>query len=163
LKYIEFLGVSGVGKTTLFRELVKRRTKDDHWISPEEATIQIAKDKAFSDVSTNKKKLFLGLLKSGVLRNRHYGMAMQILEDTDAIEQAFWAIGDRHNQLFDIHLRCVAEDSEIEPRRKARVVSFYLQRVQEMMVMDYNQVKQVVVFDDGLLHNHGYISKIDCS
>lgn len=160
MKRIEFIGVSGVGKTRLFGELVKRRNKEDAWITPEEATIQIAKKRTFADMRSMKLMIKLGCLKANILQGKHNSFSKSITDDIR--QEAFWKIGDNYNFLFGIHLKNVLENGELEPRRQSYTVAFYLHRAMDVIMLDFCRISQVVVFDDGILHNNCGIAKL-CS
>lgn len=42
MRRVEILGVEGIGKTTLYMELVKRRKRRDNWMTADEASIKVA-------------------------------------------------------------------------------------------------------------------------
>lgn len=42
MRRVEILGVEGIGKTTHYKELVKRRERGDSWITADEANIKVA-------------------------------------------------------------------------------------------------------------------------
>jgi len=42
MRRVEFLGVEGIGKTTLYNELIRKRGKKDNWITLDEASDKIA-------------------------------------------------------------------------------------------------------------------------
>ena len=147
-----------MGKTTLLRQLAKQRTIDDRWITAAEATIQIAKARKFSDLRSTKERVFLGLLRANLRKEKHHAMAKHLVKDIR--ERAFWEIGDRYNLLFDIQLRGAMDQVDLAPRLKFPLLSFYLKVTRQVMLFEYCRIKQIVVLDEGPLHNNVGVAKL---
>ena len=58
---IEIVGAAGAGKSTLYNALVKKRNSTQHWLTPTEARIEIAKSIMKDDTRYRKYLLFPGL------------------------------------------------------------------------------------------------------
>ena len=77
MKRIEMIGASGVGKTTLMREVMKLKTENDQWLSLEEMKIKLAKAVDVRDVKYLKHLQLL--LKMNLFRQHRSGIAVLIL------------------------------------------------------------------------------------
>ncbi|MFC1793547.1 hypothetical protein ACFL3Q_08185 [Planctomycetota bacterium] len=142
----------------MHNELVKRRDKEDAWITPEEAIIQIAKKRTFADMPSMNHIIKLGCLKANILRGRHYSFSESITDDIK--KEAFWKIGDNYNFLLRIHLISVLENGEWEPRKQSKLVAYYLHIAMDVIMLDFCRISQVVVFDESILHNNCGIDKL---
>lgn len=63
MRRIEFLGVEGIGKTTLYKELVRCRSKRDKWMTTEEARLKIASEYLKNNPTSFKNHIMGALLK----------------------------------------------------------------------------------------------------
>ncbi len=69
MKRIEFIGASGVGKTTLFQKVLMERSKKDKWLTPEELRIKLAAKQ--NNYFPNINNLAVLLLRSKILSKKH--------------------------------------------------------------------------------------------
>ncbi len=79
MKRIDFLGAPGVGKTTLYKELIRQRKKPYSFLTPEEAIVEDAKDYLRENRDIGRRFLKLFALNSKMFKKKHYSLASDVL------------------------------------------------------------------------------------
>jgi hypothetical protein len=152
VKKIEFIGASGVGKSTIFSELLKCRAKSELWKTPSEARIELAKKLPLKSNKTNLDTLLLLCLKLNLIPNRHSKMAFRALQkyEKDKIYKSMY----RYNDLIDLMLKTTINNSEIEPYRKGKFIEFYMNLLmRDVLFLEDLSENNSIVYDDGIIHN----------
>ena len=147
MKRIEFIGGSGVGKTTLFNEIIKLKNTQDSWMTVEEARRHLAKI-----VKPKRKlhKLFQLYLKINLINIFQQQMANRILKSYkfDVID----SMQDSYSDLADLILEGLIKNS-INSVKKIALASYFEQLLfDEIMLFDYFKIKGLVAFHDGIIH-----------
>jgi len=154
IKRIEFIGPSGVGKSTFYNHYLSQRKPELHWFSKEEVVQQYANE------IINIKELPLRLqfyIKFGIKRKyyeqwfyRHFikGYKNQIINESI----------DNYSILLDILIKDFAENKEVHPFNKLKMFNFYTQRLEELALVNHVGNNQKVLFDDGVIHNNSGLS-----
>lgn len=130
-QHVEFIGVSGVGKTTLFRKIISILPINSRsWRTPKEALKEV-----------NSK------IKNEYKVNMDVGNFKKIIHDTSL-------------QNYDYLMRLRIEKQSFDNCLKAaKMISFYYERLMwEAAVFDYFNYHNFIVHHDGIIHNIGSIS-----
>jgi hypothetical protein len=152
MKKIEFIGASGVGKSTLFNELLKYRTRLEIWKTPSEARIKLAKKLPLEIDKISLNTLLLLCLKLNLIRSKHSSIALCVLEKyrTEKIYESMY----KYNNLIDMMLRNTINNSEVEPYRKGKRIEFYINLLlRDVLLLEGLSDNDLVVYDDGIIHN----------
>jgi len=79
LNRIDLVGAPGVGKSTLYRELVKRRCAEDTWMTPDELRLVIAATESVGDVHSTRDFIFVKLLNIRIFKRVHPFLSDMVL------------------------------------------------------------------------------------
>jgi hypothetical protein len=154
IKRIEFIGPSGVGKTTFYNHYLSQRKPESLWFNKEEVIQQYANE------IINIQELPFRLqfyIKFGIKRNyyeqwfyRHFikEYKNQIINENI----------NTYSVLLDILIKDFAENKEIHPFNKLKMFNFYVQRLEDLAIVNYVGNNQKVLFDDGVIHNNSGLS-----
>lgn len=147
MKSIEFVGPSGIGKTTFLRNLVKKRN-NANWITNQEALNLIAKKKA--------KILERIIIKAAkkMRVNLSPDMAVQYKEKIKKLK--------KYDKECSILINLFYKDksySKAHAWRKILIHDYYTKEViYNMLIISELKKESVIVFDEGIIHNGGVIS-----
>ncbi len=151
MKWIEFIGPSGVGKTFLFNELLKKRSKNDKWISPDEGLWIVYKEMLKNNQIDYKRRCF-NTLRSAVLGSQYNPIE---LFPNDNLNAFFANYGNRFNFLSEIAIRGLANESNIESKTKIKFLSWYFKnRLMRFIILSSYSFNSTIVFDDGVIHTN---------
>jgi len=160
MKRIEFIGASGVGKTTLFKSLLKERNFNDSWLTPEEARINVVKGLSHSQISSKRKLIKYYLIRFNLFQGKHKAYALDVLKQYE--KEVFDNVLKDYNCLLQLKLDSLVNNDNIEPYRKARSVEFYLKvLMHDVAFLDYFNVNDIIVYHDGIIHNNSGITKLN--
>lgn len=147
MKRIEFVGGSGVGKTTLLKEIIKLKNTQDSWMTVEEARLNLAKT-----VKPKRKlhKLFQLYLKINIINIFQQQMTNRILNSykADVID----SMQDCYSDLADLILEGLIQDSRNSVKKIVLASYFAKLLFDEIMLFDYFKIKGLVTFHDGIIH-----------
>ncbi len=159
MKRIEFIGGSGVGKSTLFQEVARHKKRQDAWLTAEEARIYLARTIAVDKTALRLAQLYLKTNMTRTKRLREY-LTSKILSRSS--RDIFDSIHDKYLDVADAYLEPMYEYDEINSVRKISLTADYYHRfLSEIMLLDYHPLNKVVVFDDGLIHNTSGFSQAE--
>jgi len=151
MEWIEFIGPSGVGKTFLFNELVKSRTKEEIWITPEEAADLIySKEKYWKWIS--KKDLLRNLIREKLLQKKsHVRAKFPVNHRLELI--------NRYGKEFEIHaelfLKRLHDREDFNYRKKLKMASwYYSSRLEPFILLYGSNLNLPIFFEDGIIHNN---------
>lgn len=152
MKRIELLGPSGVGKTTLYKQICKVPALNRPYITHREAYIKAAK----YGVKPSKFNLYLYqvALKSEIFRSKRLGLAKTILRDLklkeEIVNESEYA---RIEISTDIFLNTVLNESN--PLIIKKRFDKFMKRVDELILLEhFFSNDEVILFDEGVLHKH---------
>ncbi|MGE5627298.1 MAG: hypothetical protein ACM3X7_04180 [Solirubrobacterales bacterium] len=150
MKKIEFIGASGVGKTTLFKEMLLF-TENRIWKTPSEARIEIARNMKFDNFK-GLKLLRLLCLKLDILKNKHSNMAIDVLDKYMAQLESENIY--KYNEIIDLMLKALFNDYDFDAYRKAEFIKFYMDMLKkDIIALEFSDYNNFVVYEDGILHN----------
>lgn len=159
MKRIEFIGASGVGKSTLFDELLKIRGPKDNWMSPKEAKIYLAKKEKVTGSIVQ--KTFQIYLKINLIKKFQAQMASIILNKHS--KNIIDSLGDKYSDVASLKLDSVIESLRLDLLNKNNkrnavkelfLLKYYYDSLYEIMLFDYLDLDRIVVFDDGIIHTN---------
>jgi hypothetical protein len=150
MKRIEFIGGSGIGKSTLLREFVKMKRPDDRWMTADEAKIYLAKK-----VNVNKgilKRLLQIYLKIGIFKRFRVNIAVTILDDF--YDNTIDSMQEYYCDAAQLFLESLYEDNNRNSIQKVALAAYYNKLlISEIMLFNYYQLDNLVVYDDSIIHN----------
>jgi len=155
MKRIEFIGASGVGKTTLFNTVLANRTIIDNWITPEEARVKIVKSLS-ERILIDKRSIKIVCIKANIFKKKHASWATGILQKYE--NKVFKFCLSDYNCLVDFLFTGLNNNIQLEPIRKAKFIEFYYKiLVRDIGLLDYFNVNDTIVYHDGIIHNNSGI------
>ena len=154
MKRIEFIGGSGVGKTTLLKEIIKLKKGKDHWMTVEEVRRYLAKT-----VKTKKKlhRLFQLFLKINLINILQRPLIRRILNSytADVLDTMHECYSDVAEYFFD----SLYKNINVNSAKKVALASVYHKVLsKEIMLFDYFKVGGLIVFDESIIKNSSVFS-----
>jgi adenylate kinase len=144
---IDFLGTSGVGKSTIYNKLVKNRSKIDNWMTPEEAKIKIAQKYSIQNNALIKNRLIAVSLKVDLFKKLHPILANAVIEKNQ--EDTIWVNKDKYTDFFEVALRGANIQEKIPLRRLSGIRAFYA-TVRDVIFLEHAQIPGIILFDESL-------------
>ena len=152
MKKIEFIGASGVGKTTLFNEILRNRSEEASWITPTEARIQLAKTEQVEVPKFSLQALMQTCLRMNIFKRRHAFLSDHVLRRLE--QKVLLESMSQYNDIIDLSLREIAMDENVEPYKKVSFIDFYMNLIlHDILTIEKYNDHSLVVYDDGLIHN----------
>jgi len=152
---IHLVGASGVGKSTLFKSIMKDRS-DNNFKTIDEIKMDIVKENKFKDLSTLNKIIYI-LLQINILPNKNNKFANRIIRNISRRVDL-----EKYNCLFELLLKKLEQDNSLEYYNKAKLIKFYLKKViYDYGILEYNNTVDKVLFEDGIIHNNRGFSDFD--
>lgn len=154
MKWVEFIGPSGVGKSYLFDKLLEKRTAAE-WKTPDEGFERIFETlNERNEISLGHKLIIL--LKR--LFNQKKKNAYKRIPSS-CKRGAVDKYGSRFNFLSEVMLREFASVSDLEPKKKLEMISWYYEeRLLPFIVLYASEIDEIFVFEDGILHNNRLVN-----
>ena len=143
MKRIDFIGAPGVGKTSIYRELLRQRTKKDNWLTYDEAKIKIAEQYILKD----KKYLKLVLLKASLFKNIHIFVADRILEKY--YNKSLWNKRNEYNHFLSAVMEGILIERK-EPVRKLIGINWFFELIREVAFLENSKISGMFLFDESL-------------
>lgn len=152
MKKIEFIGASGVGKTTLFNDILKNRSEHASWITPTEARIQLAKTGQIDVPKFSMHGVMQTFLKLNVFKKRHAFLSDHVLRNLET--KVLLESMSQYNDIIDLSLKEIAMDENVEPYKKVSFIDFYMNLIlHDILTIEKFSDHSLIVYDDGLIHN----------
>lgn len=149
MQRIDFLGAPGVGKSTLYNELVKQRVKSDTWMTPGEARARIAYEYSLQNARSVKNHVIAGLLKSSICKRLHPILSNKILAAYQ--KKTTWTEKDRYAKFFETALKG-ATIWEKDPLRRLMGITEFYSVATEVIFLEHSQFMGLTLFDESLSH-----------
>ena len=152
MRRIEFIGASGTGKSTFFQELMKQRGREDNWITPPEGRIQVAKTLSFRQRNSSRYVLMLATMKLNMLKKSQSNIATLLLKKIH--KESFAQKISEYDPIIEVFLQGIMSNTNMESYRKGQFVEFFINLIiTDLLMLEPLDKEQVVVFDDGMIHN----------
>jgi len=154
MKWIEFIGPSGVGKSYLFGKLLESRNSND-WISPEEG-LKIVYNKLSQSKEVSYKDRITTIVKT--LSSRKKKNPFKRISSSYK-KKAVDKYGSGFNFLAEVMLREFASGSRLEPKKKMEMISWYYEnRLLPFIVLYAAELNHTIIFEDGIFHNNRMVN-----
>lgn len=150
MERVDFLGSPATGKTTLFREIFRQRTKKDAWMTPEEALSAVAIEYALQNGNSFKNICFASILKTGFFKKIHPSIKGRILNPYRL--ELVWKRMKGYADFFEVALEGGFVVEEVEPFFKAFRISWFYQIADEVIFLEQINRKGLVLYDESLSH-----------
>ncbi len=150
MRRIEIIGASGVGKTTLYREMVKIKDAKDDWVSLEEAKLELINTVAPALVPID--RMLQAILKLKIFPQYHGFMIGRILGQYDS--QVFDAVHKNYDIIADAGLSSMQHNKEESSMKRLALASYlYKILIKDIMPFAYFRNNALILYDDGIIHN----------
>lgn len=150
MNWIEIAGPSSVGKSTLLKKLsAQRSAKNQEWVLPHEAIIEIAKNRKNNSYKGVKNKLKHVLLKSEFFSDRQNIFAQKLMQVSKRNEKAL------RNYIFlmEPYLEKIVEENK-DAMFKVKMINWYQGILKNAAIIDTYGYEKTVIFDEGLFNNN---------
>lgn len=158
MKRIELTGPSGVGKTTLYNQIFSTSLSQRSYLTHWEAYVQAAQNEKI-ELNNIKLKLMQIALKSGLFKKKERGISKRIIYKIANDK----GVNDTHqfeNFSVSFNIQYQAYLKREDPLYVFKRISSLFKNIEEYMVLEYYFPNdQRILFDEGMLHTHGGISK----
>ena len=156
---IEFIGGPAIGKSTLLKEVLKARPAGDAWKTPGETLIQIARGQKVALFPPNVRAPMILALRSGAFKKMQPALTARIMDPFE--EPAFLSSWPACNGLLELLFAWLAGARHLEPYHKAKVAAFYLSVLKKHALLAHFGAPELVVDDDGIVHNNPKLADRD--
>lgn len=154
MKRVEFLGASGVGKSTLIKNILETRTAHDHWYLPEEARRQIAQSFTYKNVIGLKQLISLFLVKHGIGNPATIRTAVDLLL-TNHESAVYETTARKYSGIIGLMIHKINSDSSIDSLIKAHIIkTAYNSLIKNIALIDHFGFEHVVLYDESLFKNN---------
>lgn len=146
---MDFLGVPGIGKSTLYKELFKYRISKEHLVTPFEARIKVAQFDSKKSASSLKDLILHEFLKSGIFSQIHYPLSKRILNRKYAV-LTLW--GDDERDALDVVIRKIS-NSAFPPNLKLLRYAWLLEIGRNISLLEKfpkANIDKLILFDESL-------------
>ena len=152
IKRIDFLGVPGSGKSSVYAGLLRKRTKRD-WLTPEEAKLKIARSESFS------RRTFKNTTKSFLSNLPGFKWAGGLLVEavvSPIEDDVLWSQRDKWKNFLEA---CITAPQleETHPVRILQDLSYLLDRVKDVALLKHFGFEGEVIFEDSLSQRAGMV------
>lgn len=144
---VDFLGAPGVGKSTLFKELLKQRPKSKPWLTPREAKIIWAQQHASMYANTKRELLKAFLLKSKLFKKLHPALAEELIGPV--LTQFLWDQKDKYADFIEVALSGAAIKGK-NPLRRILGITWFFEMFSTTVFLTNNHNNRFVFFDESL-------------
>ncbi|CAN5169240.1 hypothetical protein BH23BAC3_BH23BAC3_30160 [soil metagenome] len=154
MRWVEFIGPSGVGKSYLFGKLLKKRSAAE-WITPDEGFERIFESlNERNEIRLNQKFIiFLKRLLNQKKKNPYKRIPSSYKKE--AVDK----YGSRFNFLSGIMIKEFATISKLESKKKLEMISWYYEnRLLPFIVLYADELNETIVFEDGIFHNNSMVN-----
>jgi adenylate kinase family enzyme len=151
---IEFIGASGVGKSTLIKLILKNRSSNENWLTPAEAREKIARQIQPDSISSIKLKIIRTLLLRGLYTKSFKTYLVDSLLDQyeDVLINTSLA---GYNVLLDLMIYKLAQNHQIEARKKAQVIkTAFNSLLRNYAIFDYFKLEDCILYDESIIKNN---------
>lgn len=143
-KRIEFVGVSGIGKTTTIKALEARwKPVDNWWLFGALLKENFPKSKKVKILAANYFKRIVGTASSNDFQNQRYNNLNAFVKKHPGLIEAFWKTLQNHNDYYGDDLRF----QEVE------YVKYLMEKVQ---IIHDDPSHKACLIDEGIVHNLNY-------
>ncbi len=158
MRRIDFLGVPGAGKTTLFDEMLRQRTQKSNWLTLEEAKLKCARQKYPEAL-----KSFKEFYKAFLLYSYLYKITTPNLPDIILKQQKDDLIWTRRNELskfLEVSLNLIASSYK-EPVLKFLDHMHFFRSIEDALLLDELDTDKFLAFDESLSKRPLFSSRFD--
>ncbi|MEZ5334988.1 MAG: hypothetical protein R2741_07025 [Methanolobus sp.] len=156
MEKIEFIGASGAGKTTLFKQLLSERHDSKAWSTPQEARINIAMQQKDALIRGNLLRFIGYNLYFLFKRNPHFRRAALEKLLIEKYADIFSNNAADYNCLFELLLDswCGKTVQYLKPYNLIHFCQFYESiLIRDLAILNFFSYDGVVVYEDGIMHN----------
>jgi len=152
MKRIEFIGASGVGKTTLLKHLLDERAPEDKWLTNIEFKIQLARKLKIASPIVSKRNLMILKLRLNLLKDKHPGISNYLLKpyEDSAIEHNV----EPYHGFLDLITKNLSGSDNLSAAKKIKLMEYWFARIKTVALFDYFDQNSIVVFDESIIHNN---------
>ncbi|MBA2781159.1 hypothetical protein [Billgrantia kenyensis] len=151
MKFVEFLGPSGVGKTTIFQKLLTLREGEDGWLTSEEA-------RSFAVQYHVDKDSFMKKMASLVLRMNASPILSRAIIDLFMAKHELM-VGKEFIGKYEVYLKLLIQylqfDRTMSEITKCRFIEYYVNDlIRNVAALDYIGLDRTIIYHDGVVHNN---------
>lgn len=154
MKHVEFLGVEGIGKTTLFNELLRQRKKKDLWVTTEEARIKCARNHLIENDRTVHQKIIDIFLKYNINKWLQYHLCNDVLLP---LEQYYLQKPNEAYQKFWLHLEKYYDLSENMPQLGLNRITGLFYLTYKLQYLDKHESQQIFLSENDSISMGGLL------
>lgn len=148
MKRIDFLGAPGVGKSTLYKQLIDSRGGGSFGLTPKEADLKLAREYLNNIPKKNIKEILaVGTLNNIFLKPLHPIIVDKVIRRVE--DESIWAEREQYSEFLNQALlgACVEEK---DPVRRLMGANWLFDVIKKVAVVENSKFDDVVLFDESL-------------
>ncbi|SDS25070.1 ATP-binding cassette domain-containing protein [Christiangramia echinicola] len=154
MNWIEIMGPSGIGKSTLLNSLSKFRNNRNDWVYLNEGLEILAKNNLDSSISD---KILKYYLKQKVLNTKKNVLVKSILDG----KRAYLENGKNYSALVESYLKYHFYFPSSNALEKTYRISLFKTIIEQMCTFDFYNFRIPVLLDEGPLNHHPDLKQND--
>ena len=149
MRRIEFTGGSAIGKSTVLKAAAEMRKPGDKWLTAQEARIIAAKS---MQAKSSFHRLIQIWLKLNLVKKGQDNLASKILRGFH--KDITYHLQDKYSDLAVLFLNQLLAREDLNPIAKLRRADYYYDLLlNKVMLFEYLQFEELIVYDEGIVHS----------
>ena len=147
MKRVDFIGASGSGKSTVYRELHHQGAKKGLWFTPREAQTLVAKNHLKTNKKSSRDLLFKAILSMPYSEHIQPKVAEYVL--SKRVTESLWQKAEEHKTFLSAVLKG-ASNEDREPLHRLMGLNWFYSVCKNVVFLENSFFQEIVLYDESL-------------